>query len=106
MRGEVRAAAEDRPGVYRMLSTDGEVLYIGKSKRIRTRLMSYFRCAYPEEKGARILREGGEGGARLVCTRALRGHAVAFTGSLSRKDRLLAHAPCKIHPTGNDLSGG
>ena len=57
MRGEVRAAAEDRPGVYRMLSTDGEVLYIGKSKRIRTRLMSYFRCAYPEEKGARILRE-------------------------------------------------
>jgi excinuclease ABC subunit C len=57
LRGEVRAAAEDRPGVYRMLSTDGEVLYIGKSKRVRTRLMSYFRCAYPEEKGARILRE-------------------------------------------------
>jgi excinuclease ABC subunit C len=40
-----------------MLSSDGEVLYIGKSKRVRTRLMSYFRCAYPEEKGARILRE-------------------------------------------------
>ena len=57
LRGEVRAAAEDRPGVYRMLSSDGEVLYIGKSKRVRTRLMSYFRCAYPEEKGARILRD-------------------------------------------------
>ena len=57
LRGEVRAAAEDRPGIYRMLSDDGEVLYIGKSKRIRTRLMSYFRCAYPEEKGARILRQ-------------------------------------------------
>ena len=57
LRGEVRAAAEDRPGIYRMLSGDGEVLYIGKSKRVRTRLMSYFRCAYPEEKGARILRE-------------------------------------------------
>jgi excinuclease ABC subunit C len=57
LRGEVRAGAQDRPGVYRMLSNDGEVLYIGKSKRIRTRLMSYFRCAYPEEKGARILRE-------------------------------------------------
>lgn len=57
LRGEVRAAAQDRPGVYRMLSSDGEVLYIGKSKRVRTRLMSYFRCAYPEEKGARILRE-------------------------------------------------
>jgi excinuclease ABC subunit C len=57
LRGEVRAAAQDRPGIYRMLSGDGEVLYIGKSKRIRSRLMSYFRCAYPEEKGARILRE-------------------------------------------------
>ena len=57
LRGEIRAAAEDRPGIYRMLSDDGEVLYIGKSKRVRTRLMSYFRCAYPEEKGARILRQ-------------------------------------------------
>ena len=57
LRGDVRATAQDRPGIYRMLSSDGEVLYIGKAKRIRTRLMSYFRCAYPEEKGARILRE-------------------------------------------------
>lgn len=57
MRGEVRAAAEDRPGIYRMLSTDGEVLYIGKSKRVRTRLLSYFRCVYPHDKGARILRD-------------------------------------------------
>jgi excinuclease ABC subunit C len=40
-----------------MLSTEGEVLYVGKSKRVRSRLLSYFRCAYPEEKGARILRE-------------------------------------------------
>jgi excinuclease ABC subunit C len=30
---------------------------VGKSKRVRTRLLSYFRCAYPEEKGARIVRE-------------------------------------------------
>ena len=57
LRGEVRASAQDRPGIYRMLSSEGEVLYIGKSKRVRTRLMSYFRCAYPEEKGSRILRE-------------------------------------------------
>ncbi|MGH7717702.1 MAG: UvrB/UvrC motif-containing protein [Gemmatimonadaceae bacterium] len=57
MRGVVKADAADRPGVYRMLSDDGEVLYVGKSKRVRSRLLSYFRCAYPEEKGARILRE-------------------------------------------------
>ena len=57
MRGEVRAGCRDRPGIYRMVAENGEVLYVGKSKRVRTRLLSYFRAAYPEEKGARILRE-------------------------------------------------
>ncbi|HEX2722483.1 MAG TPA: UvrB/UvrC motif-containing protein [Gemmatimonadaceae bacterium] len=57
MKGLVRAGAADRPGVYRMLSSTGEVVYVGKSKRIRSRLLSYFRCAYPADKGARILRE-------------------------------------------------
>ncbi|HEX6589061.1 MAG TPA: UvrB/UvrC motif-containing protein [Longimicrobiales bacterium] len=55
MRDHVRAGAEDRPGVYRMLSADGEIVYVGKSKRVRTRLLSYFRCA-SGEKGARIVR--------------------------------------------------
>jgi excinuclease ABC subunit C len=32
-------------------------VYVGKSKRIRSRLLSYFRCSFPEEKGARILRD-------------------------------------------------
>ena len=56
MRSTVCDTAKDRPGVYRMLSSDGEIVYVGKSKRVRSRLLSYFRCAYPEEKGARILR--------------------------------------------------
>lgn len=57
MRAIIRQTAENRPGVYRMLAADGEIVYVGKSKQIRSRLMSYFRCAYPEEKGARILRD-------------------------------------------------
>ena len=57
MRAEVRAQALDRPGVYRMLSADGEIVYVGKSKKLRTRLLSYFRCEYPADKGARIVRE-------------------------------------------------
>jgi len=56
MRAHVRASAKDRPGVYRWLSPDGEVVYVGKSKRLRTRLLSYFRCAN-DEKGSRIVRE-------------------------------------------------
>jgi len=57
MRATVRAGAANRPGVYRMLSADGEIVYVGKSKAVRTRLLSYFRGAYPEDKGARIVRE-------------------------------------------------
>ena len=57
MRADVKSRAGDRPGVYRMLAEDGEVIYVGKSKRVRTRLLSYFRCAFPDDKGARILRQ-------------------------------------------------
>lgn len=57
MRAEVRDTAADRPGVYRMVAADGEIVYVGKSKRVRSRLLSYFRCTFPDDKGARILRE-------------------------------------------------
>ena len=39
LREHVRANAENRPGVYRMLGPSGEVLYVGKSVRVRTRLL-------------------------------------------------------------------
>ena len=55
LRQRVRARAENRPAVYRMLDADGRILYVGKAKRLRTRLMTYFRAAYPDDKAARIL---------------------------------------------------
>jgi len=55
LRALVTGGAKNRPGVYRMMDGDGGVLYVGKSKRLRTRLLSYFRGG-PEEKGHRILR--------------------------------------------------
>ena len=57
LRALVRAGTEDRPGVYRMVGAEGEVIYVGKAKKLRTRLMSYFRGSYPTDKGARIVRE-------------------------------------------------
>ena len=55
LRDTVRSSAEDRPGVYRWLGRGGRILYVGKSVRVRTRLLSYFR----EEAGkaARMVAE-------------------------------------------------
>lgn len=55
LRAEVRKACENRPGVYRILTVDGEVIYVGKSKHVRTRLLSYFRAG-PDDKGSRLLK--------------------------------------------------
>ncbi len=44
LRERVRALAENRPAVYRMLGPNDEVIYIGKSVSVRTRLLSYFRA--------------------------------------------------------------
>lgn len=55
LKRRVAALAENRPGVYRMLDPAGRVVYVGKAKRLRARLLSYFRASYPEDKSARIL---------------------------------------------------
>ena len=57
MEADVRTRAQNRPAVYRMIAADGEVVYVGKSKQLRSRLLSYFRGSFPEDKGARILRD-------------------------------------------------
>jgi len=39
----VRAGALNRPGIYRFLGPRGEVLYVGKTVRVRARLLSWLR---------------------------------------------------------------
>jgi excinuclease ABC subunit C len=60
LRHRVRALAENRPAVYRMTDAMGRVIYVGKAKRLRTRLLTYFRAAYPDDKAARILYAAGD----------------------------------------------
>lgn len=57
LHAQVKADARGVPGTYRFRSESGEVIYVGKAKALRTRLLSYFRAEYPHEKGARIIRE-------------------------------------------------
>ncbi len=40
---DVRLAVPDAPGIYRMLRTDGSVLYVGKAASLHHRVNSYFR---------------------------------------------------------------
>lgn len=43
LRTRVRALAENRPAVYRMLGPNDDLIYVGKSISLRNRLLSYFR---------------------------------------------------------------
>ncbi|MEN8376612.1 MAG: GIY-YIG nuclease family protein [Gemmatimonadota bacterium] len=55
LRAQVRDSAENRPGIYFMYDANGALIYVGKSVRVRSRLLSYFRSR-TSEKAAEILR--------------------------------------------------
>ncbi len=55
LRAAVAAHCPRVPGVYGMFDDDGELVYIGKSLNLRSRLMSYFGDAARQEKGGRIV---------------------------------------------------
>ena len=50
------AAAPARPGVYTFRSSDGEILYIGKAKSLRSRVKSYFRADVGAVKTEELVR--------------------------------------------------
>ena len=56
---ELKAAVRDecprRPGVYGMLDRTGHLIYVGKAKSLRTRLLSYFRENSRDHKAGRII---------------------------------------------------
>jgi excinuclease ABC subunit C len=54
LRAGVRESAPRLPGVYGMLGRQGDLIYVGKAKCLRARLMSYFRSSR-DPKAGRIL---------------------------------------------------
>ncbi|NDV86968.1 excinuclease ABC subunit UvrC [Aurantimonas aggregata] len=47
----------NRPGVYRMFGKDGEVLYVGKARSLKKRVVSYTRLGGHTQRIARMIRD-------------------------------------------------
>ncbi len=56
LRTQVRLRCPGKPGVYGMLDEAGDLIYVGKAKQLRSRLLSYFRAGSRPAKAARIIR--------------------------------------------------
>src|SRR5437879_13388793 len=61
LREKVRKCAPRQPGVYGMVDATGELVYVGKAKCLRSRLLSYFRPRSRDPKAGRIVTD-----ARLI----------------------------------------
>ena len=55
LRQQTRLLAPRSPGVYGMLDRMGQLIYVGKAKNLRTRLLSYFRKAGRAPKAGKII---------------------------------------------------
>ncbi len=55
LRSGVRQCCPKCPGVYGMIGEEGNVIYVGKAKCLRSRLLSYFRRRGRDPKAGRIL---------------------------------------------------
>lgn len=65
IRRQLRESCPEVPGVYGMIDRSGELIYVGKAKSLRARLLSYFAAGTDDQKSIRI---GGRA-VRLVWER-------------------------------------
>jgi DNA polymerase-3 subunit epsilon len=86
MRREAWEGFPDRPGVYRMLRDNGDVLYVGKATSLRTRVRSYFA---PSARHAAHIREmlSQAAGMDVVVTSS------ALEAALEESDAIKQHSP-------------
>ena len=53
LRRRIRALAENRPAVYRMVDAAGKIIYVGKAKNLRNRVRSYFQSRRGHDRKTR-----------------------------------------------------
>lgn len=83
---EVRLGLPDAPGVYRMLRSDGRILYVGKATSLRQRVNGYFRQhRRVADRTLELLTQARD--LRVTPT------ATALEAALLENDEIKAHAP-------------
>ncbi len=90
--------APDKPGVYRMLGADGEVLYVGKAKSLKKRVLQYAQGRVHAQRIARmvnltremvLIRTDTEGEALLLEARLIKALKPRYN-VLLRDDKMFA----------------
>lgn len=90
--------APDKPGVYRMLGADGEVLYVGKAKSLKKRVLQYAQGRFHTQRIGRmvllthemvLLRTDTEGEALLLEARLIKALKPRYN-VLLRDDKMFA----------------
>ena len=101
MAAEKRLQLPDKPGIYRMLRANGDLLYIGKAKSLKMRVNSYFR---PKASHAEHILEmltqaqkldftltGSALEAALLESDEIKRHSPPYNIALRRRQRRLAY---------------
>ena len=101
MNPQFRQQLPDTPGIYRMLRTGGELLYIGKAKSLKHRVNSYFRQKAPhaehilemltQARKLEVTRTGSALEAALLESDEIKRHSPPYNIALRRRQRQLVY---------------
>ena len=107
MNPRLREQLPDKPGIYRMLRSNGDLLYIGKAKSLKNRVNSYFRQKAPhtehtlemltQARGLDVTRTGSALEAALLESDEIKRHSPPYNIALRNFQRRLVYC-------GKDLS--
>jgi DNA polymerase-3 subunit epsilon len=120
MNPQARVGLPDRPGVYRLLRSNGDVLYVGKASSLKRRVQSYFqsRSAHPDHilemltqaQGLDVTVTGSTLEAALLESDEIKRLSPPYNIALRERDRRLAFSsrdlrhfspePDELHPIG------
>jgi DNA polymerase-3 subunit epsilon len=103
---DVRLSLPNAPGIYRMLRTSGDILYVGKAASLRHRVNSYFRkqTRVPERTLEMLSQARGISfdvapsalEAALIETDEIKRHRPPYNVALTLDDRTLWFAPSNL----------